>query len=788
MNANPVLRFLRLPTLAAWLCFGLHADVLVESDTTVGLGDPSLEGQRVIVSGATLTLAGPHTFSDLILSNHAVLTHVAAPLGQPAQALRLTVTGQAQIDATSRLDANGLGYAETNTPGYGGNGNYAGGGGGHGGRGHRSAGLPLDSGGAAFGSVLAPDSWGGAGGHGNSTAAVVPGGGVVQLEVGGELFLAGTLRADGATAWINNQGGGAGGTVYLKVGWLRGTGVISANGGGGEWVDGGGGAGGRIALLFGTNEFHGTLTAHGGNGAGQGGAGTLYLQPKGPTLGEVRIQNAASGEWTPLTTPSPFNLVIGPHAVVYPPQPLTVGTLTLQDGGTLVQAAGTTNLSVTATGDVVIAAGGVLTADGRGYPFGADRGPGSGRQTAWGGSGAGHGGWGADSATGALGGPHYGSVLQPVAMGSQGGNGDGGPGTAGGGAIRLHVAGRVTVHGRLSADGAGAPPNNAGGGSGGSLWISAHTLTGTGHIRAHGAAGEWVDGGGGAGGRIALYYVHNEFAGPLTATGASGAGVGGAGTIYTKGESEPQGELFIGNGGHAGNFTALPSPEAYRVVLGGRANVYPETALTLARLDLVGASQLTHLRGQTNLQLVVNGDVLIAADSTLHADGRGYPLGEDPGPGAGQQTAWGGSGGGHGGWGGSSATGAAGGWAYDSILEPVRLGSQGGPSDSGPGTAGGGAIRLIVGGQLAVLGQLSADGAGSPVNNAGGGAGGSVWITAQTLTGNGLIRAQGGPGEWVDGGGGGGGRIALYFATNTFTGTVAAPGGPARRGGPARPS
>ncbi len=769
--------------LALASAFILRADVLLETNTAVEPGDTTLDGQRVVVSGATLTLAGPHTFAGLVLSNNAVVTHVAAPAGNPDHAVRLTVTGDVLVDASSRIDATGRGYAEVGSPGFGGNGNYAGGGGGHGGRGYRSGGNPLNSGGAAFGAVLAPDSCGGPGGNGDSTESPTPGGGLIHLEVGGELLIAGTIRADGSGAWINNQGGAAGGSVYLRAGTVKGAGIISANGGAGEWVDGGGGAGGRVALFFGTNEFTGTITANGAGGAGIGGAGTIYLKPTTTTLGEVRIQNGLPGEWTPVTSPNPFNLVVGANAVVYPPQPLSLGELTVKGGGTLIQASGTTNLAVTTSGNLIVESGGVLTADGRGYPLGEDPGPGAGVQASWGGSGAGHGGWGANSATGAAGGRHYGSVLQPVLMGSQSGPSDSGPGAAGGGAVRLEVAGTVTVNGRLSADGAGAPVNNTGGGSGGSIWITAQAIAGEGSIRANGGPGEWVDGGGGGGGRIALYYGQLEFAGALTAVGAGGSGIGGAGTIYTRAQSEAQGQLFVGNGGNDGNFTALTSPEAYRVVLGGRANAYPESPLTLARLDLVGASRLTHLSGQTNLHVTVNGDVLIAADSTLNADGRGYPLGDNPGPGTGQRTSWGGSGGGHGGWGGTSATGAAGGLAYGSILEPVLMGSQGGAGDTGPGTAGGGAIRLLVGGKLSVLGRLSADGAGGPPNNSGGGAGGSIWVTAQTIAGDGSIRAQGGPGEWVDGGGGAGGRIALYYSTNDFLGTLATHGGPARRGG-----
>ena len=56
-------------------------------------------------------------------------------------------------------------------------------------------------------------------------------------------------------------------------------------------------------------------------------------------------------------------------------------------------------------------------------------------------------------------------------------------------------------------------------------------------------------------------------------------------------------------------------------------------------------------------------------------------------------------------------------------------------------------------------------------------AAGSVWITAQTVTGAGTITAHGGNGEPIHGGGGGGGRIAIHSNTNNFTGTLAAYGG-----------
>jgi hypothetical protein len=107
----------------------------------------------------------------------------------------------------------------------------------------------------------------------------------------------------------------------------------------------------------------------------------------------------------------------------------------------------------------------------------------------------------------------------------------------------------------------------------------------------------------------------------------------------------------------------------------------------------------------------------------------------------------------------------------------------------GFGGAGGGVLRLQIGGALVVDGSIRADGAPAPpdysqyeTEGKGGGAGGSVWITARELRGTGLISASGGKGG-VDtffkqaGGGGGGGRIRIDGKRDGFTGKVRAFGG-----------
>jgi hypothetical protein len=74
--------------------------------------------------------------------------------------------------------------------------------------------------------------------------------------------------------------------------------------------------------------------------------------------------------------------------------------------------------------------------------------------------------------------------------------------------------------------------DDSGGGSGGSVWLTAGQLTGGGTITAKGGDGE-LYGGGGGGGRIALYSPMNTFTGTVSVVGGAGAFPGGAGTVHS---------------------------------------------------------------------------------------------------------------------------------------------------------------------------------------------------------------------------------------------------------------
>src|ERR1700757_1246069 len=79
------------------------------------------------------------------------------------------------------------------------------------------------------------------------------------------------------------------------------------------------------------------------------------------------------------------------------------------------------------------------------------------------------------------------SAFAPTDLGSGGGNNsDGNPAGAGGGAIHLVVADTLTLGGLITANGLQPAVGDHGGGSGGSIWVSTHSLTGAGSFSAQG--------------------------------------------------------------------------------------------------------------------------------------------------------------------------------------------------------------------------------------------------------------------------------------------------------------
>ena len=750
------------------------------------------------VSGGALvlpySLSGPTTIRNLLVGSNSWLTiSNLSPVVQQSPnggvPLALTVMSNAIVQAGGGIALDGGGGWWWGVPGAGGylgSGYYGGGGGGYGGGG--GAGLS-GPGGATYGSTAAPTDLGGAGGG----APIEPynlnagaGGGALRLTVGGTLAVDGKLSADGAPGAAT--GGGAGGSVWLAARTLTGTGLISANGGRGDAADGGGG-GGRIALYFTTNQFKGVISAHGGAGFNYGGAGTIYLRASNSPLARVIVDNGGirgPGSLLSLTNGPTLDLTVSGGGQAYLAGSSQLTNLYIGPLSSLGYSNSSTQGQLTVLGNAYIQPGGALSVDGLGYPAGQGAGTGSNLVNAASpsGGGGGHGGCGGASALGAAGGLAYGSISAPSEPGSGGALGIGqgtNSGGAGGGLLSLKVTGALALNGSLSANGANATWLGGGGGAGGSLVLDVATLSGSGVIAANGGAGDPPNGGGG-GGRIALNIKRNLFKGTISAHGGQGLSAGGAGTIYTGAVSAPSGSVVVDNGGLSGAGTLLATPEAFNLTISGAAVVYPTPqtpALLVSSLLVDSGGGLTYLSGETNLDLTVVGSATVGSNGWITADGRGYS-GTNGGSGAGLMPyGYIGTGGGYGGMGGSSLNSVPGGGTYGSAQQPVNWGSRGGIIPAYPNSSqGGGSIRLRVGRLLTVNGKLTADGNGATYQGAGGGAGGSVWVTASQLAGSGLIAAAGGAGGANGGGGGGGGRIAIYSGkTNHFTGSIRAPGG-----------
>ena len=467
----------------------------------------------------------------------------------------------------------------------------------------------------------------------------------------------------------------------------------------------------------------------------------------------------------------------------------------------------TNNATLTVEGMVTINtttftvdAGASVSGKGEGYTW--EQGPGAGVHDGDQGSGGGHGGVGGSTSKtiAGEGGVVNDSGLVPVDMGSGGGGANGG---AGGGALTLNVSGVFTNNGIIDVSG-----NNAlgtdGGGAGGAIYIIAATVDGNGVLQADGGnAGTLLNGGGGAGGRIAIYYNTSTWTGTATTAGGLGNNLGSPGATGTIAfiDNATPAALVLNAGAtwrfeesEADNYdfatinllnttVVFETDVATPTINVGEASVTALSGVTVAPAtltvntnavmdfapdavldadDFVVAGDFTW---QGDLSLDVT-DLTVAAASSISADGKGYALEEGPGAG-GYSTV--GSGGGHGG-----AGGVSGGASYGSALMPETEGSGGGGATGG---AGGGAIQLNVSGTLTVDGLISAKGTAA-TDDCGGGAGGSIYITAGTFAGSGTLDAAGGAaGDTGATGGGAGGRIAVTYETSTFTGMASAAGG-----------
>ena len=309
--------------------------------------------------------------------------------------------------------------------------------------------------------------------------------------------------------------------------------------------------------------------------------------------------------------------------------------------------------------------------------------------------------------------------------------------------------------------------------------LTVDTLAGAGTISANGGNGSSAGGGGGGGGgRIGVEFTWYEQI-PLTTTfGGTGNERGGSGTILWRTGPTRVASLKVWNGDVFGAVTPLAiTGGVQNVTIDRGAIAVPDGALIVTNLTVGNQGVITCLPGQPGVFATALSTLTVAIGGRITADGLGWPGGTGPGAG-GRNDGDGGGGGSHGGSGGQGAGGARGGDTYDQIPTPHQWGSGGGVGYQSTPGAGGGCVRLIVGGLLRVDGNLTANGAASTRPSlgsyAGGGSGGSLWLTAGSLAGTGTISANGGAGS--NGGGGAGGRIAVSFNANSFAGSLMATG------------
>ncbi len=394
----------------------------------------------------------------------------------------------------------------------------------------------------------------------------------------------GQVRADGGSGgsslFYGSGGGGAGGRIAIEVSGAKTfNGLVTTFGRGGNQISGGGtvywadddrlvvdnnSQAGRLTILLpGDYDFEHIDLLHRGalrvlgtastltlaNGA-LGGDGTGQIETEGTIIAPAAfvISGATINYFENFSGPTAITIQSNGCLSMSSPSAYHTGSYSLPD--TTVASGGTLKLLSPGDGDtdytddpplqlninnLTIEAGGLLTANGSGYPgiANSSRGPGGGvAGGASTGGGGGHGGPG-QSAAGA-GGIAYGSAAQPVLPGSSGGGGgdiygNRTAGGAGGGAMMLIVGDTLTVDGSITSNGVSGG-SRGGGGSGGSILIEAANLLGSGSIHAEGSSG--VGGGSGGGGRIAVYTGNSNHTISFSVSGGSGWEIGGEGSIY----------------------------------------------------------------------------------------------------------------------------------------------------------------------------------------------------------------------------------------------------------------
>jgi len=429
----------------------------------------------------------------------------------------------------------------------------------------------------------------------------------------------------------------------------------------------------------------------------------------------------------------------------------------------------------------------------------------------------------------------YGNVYEPTELGS-GGDSSSSARSYGGGAVYLVVAGSAVVDGTIdvrssSQKWTGAINPEKGCGAGGSVYLSATSISGAGSVNASCYdVAETSYSYNGSGGRVALIATSGTVSLPLANLKANGGAAGnsaGAGTIFIKNAADANGTLLVGNnkGDSWSYIVRYPKKTSCTAVKPGETWTFDRVLLrdqgilsvpATATLAIPGGWQsVTNLTSTTDPMagiLYLGGTLDVPAATEHQISGKWIFQGDSPYTFDGDVRisnygAFGNLllaqsyptnapacditvngdlavtssgliyGPGRGirsgvstliSYHGGIASGAATTLAYDSILNPVYPGNNGQSGDAGNTNPGGGTVKVTVAGTFTHDGVATVE----PVTKNSGfnrGSGGTLNITAASLKGSGSMSANGtaGSGSQFSGAGG---RIAVRLtgAGETF--------------------
>lgn len=750
-------------------------------------------GEDIIISTNTTWASGTYTYQDITITNNATLT-LNGTYTDNSDGVGVTINARnVTVETGSFISATATGYAGCAGPGAGTSGDLVGRGGSYGGRGGQSL---TD---LTYGSALNPSNLGSGGCAYQSDAAKSgKGGGAITIIASGQVSIAGSILANGGNGISKTggyqTGGGSGGTINISTASITGAGSITANGGNG-YNSGGVGGGGRVSVFYSSGSLSSmTISATKGvtGTATSATDGTVF--PYNTSTHDLMLKSSlilkpAEGIDADGNIDSSGNYYFNDLSVTNNATLTLYGYYTTNSDGVGVNL----NLS----GDLSVASGSIITADGRGYAAQTGSGKGS-IINVWGGTGGGYGGTGGTvqwPGYGGTGGAIYGSTLFPEDLGSGGGQTCGG---TGGGLIKIAADGDVSIEGTISANGlVGANSGSArgGGGSGGAVYLIGDAFTGSGSITANGGNGTPSGyGGGGGGGRIALFYGSmaidtDNFTVNAGTDSESRPATNGTIFLYntTTGDVEvSQDVTFDGNAGVSRDGSKRTD------------GVYYFNNLTVSNNATVTiAGYYTGDDDGQGVTINLDGGLTVEAGSTITGVGQGHEAQSGPGKGLQGEGNASGGGGSYGGIGGTGAFDGTPGSVYGDTEKyyPYFLGSGGGNCNGGTGGAGGSALSIRSLGDVVIAGDINLGGAnggtGTSSFGSGGGSGGSIFLSGNSFSGAGNIKADGGNGgAAADGGGaGGGGRVSIaYFDTFTMNeSNVTADGGtgsttPARDG------